>query len=191
MSQSARPPQARSQYQRSVAGMIGAMVVTVAVGGGWYLLGRPDEETRPVKSQPWAVWANSGRSDGKLAVLAPDTLPKGWRATSAKYDSGVAPLWHLGMLTDSEKFVGLDESYDTVEDIVSENVDENATRGEDVTIGGETWQTYTDSGGDYAVVRTLTTPQGERERVLVYGSASDAQIRDFAASLSATSTPTD
>lgn len=178
-------------HQRSFAGMIGAMLVTVVVGGGWYLLARGDQDPHPVEAQPWAFWVDSGRSDGKLAILAPDALPKGWRATSASYDSGTDPHWHLGLLTATGKFVGLEESPSSTEDLVSEYVDENATRGKDVTIDGVAWQTYTDSGGDYAVVRTVKAPGGGQERVLVFGSAPDAQIRSFAGSLSTTSTPTD
>lgn len=178
-----------SRYQRSVGGMAVAMVVAVAVAIGWYYLGRPNEDARPIKSVEWANWVKSARADGKLAALAPTALPKGWVARAASYQSGSSPHWYLRMLTGSGTFVGLEESLDSADDLIEEYVDENASQGEDVTIDGVTWQTYTDSGGDYAVVRTLTAPSGERERILVYGSAADADIRDFAGSLSADSTP--
>lgn len=177
--------------QRTFAGMIGAMLVTVAVGGGWYLLGRPSEDQQPITSQPWAHWVKSGRSDGKLAVLAPESMPKGWVVRAAGYDSGTDPRWRLALLDENGRFVGVEESPRSTEDLVEEYVDENATRGKDVQVGGITWQSYTDAGGDYAIVRTLQAPGGGQERVLVYGSAADAEIRTFAGTLSATSTPTD
>ncbi|MBO9524386.1 MAG: DUF4245 domain-containing protein [Nocardioidaceae bacterium] len=176
--------QASPSSQRSFAGMIGALLVTVVVGGGWYLLARGDQEPHPVKSVEYATWVSSGRADKKLVVLAPTTPPRGWKATSAKYDTGADPHWHLGLLDADGKYAGVEESAASTEDIVAEFVDENATRGKDVTIAGATWQTYTDSGGDYAVVRTLTAPGGGQERVLVYGSASPSSVRLLAESLS-------
>jgi len=186
MSQSARP--ARPQYQRSVSGLVIAMVVALVVAIGWYYLARGDQDAHPVdtiSTSEWGNWVKAGRADGKLVTLAPGALPKGWRATSASYDSGVSPHWHLGMLTSSDNFVGLEESLDTTDALVREYVDDNATKGKDVTIGGATWQTYTDAGGDYAVVRTITAPGGGQERVMVVGSAKKSEIRDFAGSLSA------
>ncbi len=183
--------EAEARRQRPVASMVIAMVVATVVAVGWYYLGRPDESTRPVKTEPWATWVKAGRADGKLVVMAPEELPSDWRATSAKYVTGVSPHWHLGMLTDNNKYVGVEESREGTEDLVHQYVDENATQGEDVNVGGQTWQVWTDAGGDYALIRTLAAPDGEQERLLVVGSAADAEIRDFAASLSDTSTPTD
>jgi hypothetical protein len=181
-----RPP----RPPRTVAGMVGALIVVVALGVLWVEVGGSDEKPTEVASADWQAWAKAGRADGKLTVLAPAQLPNGWRATSAAYESGSAPLWRMGMLTGAKKFVGLAESAASTDDLVQEYVDENAERGGDVTVAGETWQSWTDSGGDYAVVRTLATPSGGQERVLVYGSAPDGAIRDFAASLSAQVVPT-
>ena len=176
---------ATSRPPRTVAGMVGALIVVVALGVLWVEVGGSDEKPTPVTSADWRAWAKSGRADGKLTVLAPDRLPSGWRATSATYQSGNAPQWRMGMLTGAGKFVGVEESLEPTEDLVREYVDEDAEQGDDVTIAGQTWQTWTDAGGDYAVVRTLTTPIGEQERILVYGSAPDATIRDFTATLAA------
>ena len=96
-------------------------------------------------------------------VLAPARLPLGWKATSATYTRGVSPTWHLGMLTDDNKYVGVEEARASIKDLVEEHVDEDAQRGKDVTIGGEKWQTWTDAGGDYAVARVVRGPGGAEE----------------------------
>ena len=111
--------------------------------------------------------------------MAPPSLPDGWKATSASYDTGTTPIWHLGMLTDKGKYVGVEEALGGVQDLVEQHVDENAVQGKDVTIGGETYQTWTDAGGDYAVSRTVPI-EGGTESYLVVGTAPHASIRDFA-----------
>jgi hypothetical protein len=52
-----------------------------------------------------------------------------------------------------------------------------------VTVAGETWQTWTDSGGDYALVRSVEVGGRPYESVLVGGSAPAATVKDFAATL--------
>jgi hypothetical protein len=116
-------------------------------------------------------------------VLAPDRLPLGWKATSATYTHGVSPTWHLGMLTDDTRYVGVEEASESIDDLVEEHVDENAQRGKDVTIGSLKWQTWTESDGDYAVARELEGPKGAEESVLVVGSAPERQVRQLAGSL--------
>jgi hypothetical protein len=172
--------------------MVVAMVVATVVAVGWYYLARPNQATQPVPvitTAEWGTWVTAGRDDHKLVTMAPSALPAGWRATSATYVTGVAPHWHLGMLTGTNKYVGIEEALDPTDDLIRQFVDDNAVRGADATVGGQTWQVWTDSGGDYALIRTLTPPHGGQERLLVYGSAPDAQVRAFAATLSATAHP--
>ena len=175
--------EAEARRMRPMMSGIVALSVALVTAIGWYYLGRPDESQQPVQTVEWQPWVKAGRADHKLLLLAPDVLPKGWRATSASYQSGVSPHWHLGMLTGTGKFVGIDEARDTVANLVAEYVDDNAVKGDDIAIRGLTWQTWTDAGGDYALVRTFEGPNGDPENVVIVGSAPEAQIRSFAASL--------
>ena len=61
-------------------------------------------------------------------------------------------------------------------------VDPDAQRGEPVSLGGRQWQTWTDAGGDYALVTRVDGPRGE-ETVLVVGTAERSEVRDIAAGL--------
>jgi hypothetical protein len=74
-------------------------------------------------------------------------------ATSVRFTQGDEQAWHLGMLTDEQRYVGLEQSNRTVGDMVEDFVDEEAEQGEDVTVEGETWETWTDAGDDLALVR--------------------------------------
>jgi len=165
--------------------MSGIVALAVALGAaiGWYYVGQPSESVQPVKTVDWSAWVKAGRAEDALVVFAPESLPDGWRATSATYLGGNEARWRVGMLTDTGKFVGLEETYESVRALVERVVDENATQGPEVTINGRTWRSWTDSGGDYAVSIEVEVVGGRSESVLVAGSASDEEIREFAASL--------
>ena len=173
------------RYQRSSGGLIGALVVTVGAVVAFVMFRAltSDDEPTPVRAIDYSASVQNARTDGKLAVLAPDRLPLGWKATSATYTRGVSPTWHLGLLTGDTKYVGVEEARTSIDDLVEEHVDENAERGKDVTIGGKKWQTWTDSEGDYAVARALDGPEGAEESVLVVGTAPERQVRQLAGSL--------
>jgi hypothetical protein len=179
------------RYTRSTGGLLGAMLVTVvAVVGFWGINAlKTDHEVTPVPAVDYTAMMRAGRADHKLRVMAPPSLPSGWKATSATYQTGTDPTWHLGTLTDKGKYVGVEEARGGLRDLVDEHVDPDAEQGKDVTIGGETYQTWTDAGGDYAVARTVPLAGTDVESFLVVGSAPESTIRDFAASLEGGSVP--
>ncbi len=164
---------------------MGALVVTVlaVVAFVAFRAITSDNEPTPVRAVDYQAMVRAGRADHKLLLMAPQSLPTGWKATSADYQTGTAPTWHLGMLTDKGKYVGVEEALGGVQDLVDEHVDLEATQGKDVTIDGATWQTWQDPGGDYAVSRSLRVAGDVYESWLVVGTASDGSIRDFAGSL--------
>ncbi len=170
------------RYQRSSGGLVGAMIVTVVLVLAFVAfrsIFRENPET-PVRTVDWKIQVKAGTADRKLSMLAPPALPTGWKATSASYDTGSSPAWHLGLLTASRKYVGIEEGRSSVEDLVAEHVDPDAVKGRRVQLGGETWQQWSDAGGDYGLSRTLTGPDRQQESVLVVGSAADADIRSLA-----------
>lgn len=176
-----------ARYQRSPGGLIGALLVTVVAVlafVGFRAL-TSDEEPTPVRAVDYAAVAQGAREDDKLVVLAPSRLPLGWKATSATYTRGASPTWHLGMLTEDNKYVGVEEARSSIKELVEEHVDAAAEQGKDVTIGAEKWQTWTDAGGDHAVARVVRGPGGVRESVLVVGSAPADEVRRLAGSLTA------
>jgi hypothetical protein len=189
MSQTRSPGGGR--YQRSTGGLVGAMVVTVlavvAIAGFNAL--RTDHKPTPVRAVDYTAMMRAGRADHKLLVMAPATVPNGWKATSADYQTGSTPTWHLGLLTEHGKYVGVEEAFGDVQDLVDEHVDPDAQQGKDVTIDGQTYQTWTDPDGDYAVSRTVELGGSDRESWLVVGTAPHGTIRDFAASLRAGDRP--
>ena len=184
-----QPPRAGpARYQRSSGGLIGALIVTVLAVLAFSLFRSltRDNPTTPVRAVDYRAVVTAARAQAELPLLAPERLPLGWKATSATYDSA-KQRWHLGMLTDKDDYVGVEESRDTTEAMVRTYVDKAATRGKNVTIGGQKWQSWTDAGGDYAVVRLVDPTAIGKGVVLVVGTAPEDEIRDLAGSLVAES----
>jgi hypothetical protein len=163
--------------------MVVALVVLILLVLVWARLAGPGGESSAVRSVDWKAWVKAGRADQRLLVFAPAALPEGWKARAAKFTGGNEAHWRLAMLTDAGKYVGIEESYASTESLVEQYVDEDAERGGDVTVAGEVWQTWTDSGGDYALVRSVELGGRPYESVLVVGSAPDEQIREFVGTL--------
>jgi hypothetical protein len=185
MTQTPAPARERpGGYRRSSTGLLGAMVATVAavlLFVGFRSLTR-DNEATPVPAVDWKISLQAARADGKLAVLAPPATPPGWKATSVSFTPGADPAWHLGLLTTTSKYVGIEESRDDLGTLVEDHVYGAVTKGGEVTVGGSTWRVFTGSHGDYALGRS-TEHGGESESQLVVGSAPPATIRDLTASL--------
>jgi hypothetical protein len=142
------------RYQRSPAGMIGAMVVLVGVVLAFVVLRdlvRP-EVGSPVRTVDYRKSVEFGRDQVDFPLLAPERLPEGWRATSVRVVPEPA-RWHLGVLTDENRYVGLEQSRSSEEKMVERYVDQEAVRGRPVRIAGETWRTWTDEGGDTGLTR--------------------------------------
>lgn len=163
------------RYQRSAAGMIGAMVVLVLIVLGFVVFrdlnrNEPQSPVRPVDYQETLGFAQDAVG---FELLAPPSLPEGWRATSASFVPD-PPRWHLGVLTDQDRYVGLEQSRGSVDTMVETYVDRAATKGEVVRIEGEPWQSWTDEGGDTALTRqeggvtTLVVGTPDREVLVDY-----------------------
>lgn len=153
------------RYQRSVSGLITALVVLLLVLAGMSVLrsllrSQPEATVRPVD---YTAVADRARAEADLDILAPRTLPDGWVATSATWRSGGAQVWHLGVLTDAERYIGLEQADRTVTAMVETYVDPDAVEGQPVRVEGRAWRTFSDDGGDLALVRR----DGETTTLLV------------------------
>ena len=169
------------RYQRSVAGLVGAMLVILAVIIAFVVLREinRNDPASPVRAIDYSRDADFARGQAEIEVLAPASLPAGWRATTARYVPGAAEHWHLGMLTADDRYVGLEQSAESAEAMVEQHVDEDATRGDPVAVAGAEWTTWRDDGGDLALVR-----QDAGTTTLVVGHEVDADVlADFVASL--------
>lgn len=170
------------RYQRSLSGMVGALLVTLlAIGAyvGFRALNRDELDVRP---EPIALRdAVLAGQDAGVHPVYPDPLPAGWTATSFDVGSPDEPAWGLGLHTDEGRYVGLRREEASLDDLLETYVDENAREGDPVTIAGAVareWRTWSDERGDTAYVA-----ETGRGWLLVYGSAPPSQLRAVAESL--------
>ena len=170
-----------SRYQRTTGGLVGALVITLVVIGGYVAFRAATRDDLDVK--PQAVdyrEAVQALRDAGTDVVHPRSVPASWTVTSVDSEPGRRLVWGMGMLTPTG-FAGLREEDQSLDDLVATYVDEHATQGADVTVQGDlggTWHSYSDRGGDHA----LGVEHG-RESLLVYGSADVSDLRRLAESL--------
>jgi len=134
--------------------MIGAMLVLLLVVVAFVFfrdLNRNDPES-PVRAIDYQKTVGFAEDAVGFPLLAPPSLPDGWRATSATFVPQPA-RWHLGVLTDEDRYVGLEQSRRSAEKMIETYVDAEAVRGREVEVDGEPWRSWTDGGGDTALVR--------------------------------------
>jgi hypothetical protein len=156
--------------------VIGAIILALW-GIGRLFTTTPDN---PAPAIDYAQVVSQARPAADFKLLAPDRLPSGWKATSARFEPS---SWHLGVLTKDKDYIGLEQVKVSVDRAVDRFAEDSKAAGE-AEVSGATWTVRTGpKGDDITYVRRedgLTT--------LVTGNAPRAVVEDYVASLSAGST---
>jgi hypothetical protein len=164
------------RYQRSFSGLIGAIVITLVAIGAFVAvraLVRDDVEQEP-QAIDYLESVGFAQESG-VEVVYPAALPRGWIATSVDLVPGERPAWGLGLLTDDERFVGVRQEDETLDDLLPVYVDEEVRELPPEKVDSQvaqTWQVFEDDGGD----RAYAAEVGDTT-VLVYGSAGELDLR--------------
>jgi hypothetical protein len=156
---------------RSVA-VLGAIILAL------FALGRlvtvtPDAPTPSIDYQS-AV--ESSRTVAEYDVFAPSSLPDGWRATSVRFEKGE---WHLGVVTDDDDYVGLEQVEADPARAVERFANGSRAFG-DTEVGGETWSLHTGPRDDLTYVR-----RDAGSTIVVTGTAPRHVMERYISSLSA------
>jgi hypothetical protein len=98
--------------------------------------------------------------------------------------------WHVGLLTEEQRYIGIEQAERPVAAMVEDFVDEDARQAGQVDVDGTAWTRYVDPGrdldadpseasdGDLALVR-----ESGGATTLVVGTAPQDQLTEVAASL--------
>ena len=154
------------------------LLIIAFLAGAQRLLSRPGEG-EPVQPVDYVATWEAARDVAPFELLAPPELPEGWRATSVRYVPGEEATWHIGVLTDEDKYVGIEQAVGGVEVLVNEYAAESDPEGT-VDVGGVQWELLRE--GDET---TLVRDDGGSS-TLVTGDAGQADVEFVAASLNAT-----
>jgi hypothetical protein len=120
--------------------MVFALVICLAVVAFLITVTwRPKQEEKP-KAVEYTAQLEDAR---KVAawVRGPEPMPSGWTATSVQFRSPEqAPMtWHLGVVTNEKKYVGLEQSNVTGGKFVRDKLGATSDDGTS-TVDGVTWQ---------------------------------------------------
>jgi hypothetical protein len=129
----------------------------------------------PIAVDPSDTWTTA-RHSATFTVLQPRGLPAKWTVTSARFASGTV---RVGYVTPSGTGLQLVESAAPVDQFLPAELGDTARPGNFVTIGDRQWRSYPLVRSDN---RALVLVDDGRA-VVVIGSASDTDLRAFAAAL--------
>jgi len=114
-------------------------------------------------------------------VRGPEPMPAGWSATSVEFRAPQqSPItWHLGIVTEKKKYVGLEQSNVTSRGFQTEELGKTSDDGTS-TVAGVVWQrkTLLDRDGEQALVLI-----GSGVTTIVTGNAGYQALETFAATL--------
>jgi len=169
------------RYQRSFGGMVGAMVVLVLLILAWvgFRALTSSQPPNPVQTVDYAQEVPLAKKTATFDLVAPPRLPDGWRATTVSFVDTQPQHWHLGLLTDSGRYVGLEQGEEPVQAFVSRYVDKDAQRGGPVSVAGHPWGSWSDARGDLALVRRA----GSTTTLVVGHDVRRSELVSFAAGL--------
>jgi hypothetical protein len=170
--------QGSARYERSAAGMVGAMIVTLLVilaFVAFRALNREDLNVQPNSVD--YLQAVEGLQANGLTPAYPAKLPKGWQATRAVFETDNL-AWELDLLTADKRYVGIRQADLRDKDLVAKYVDDQGRQGgpahfaTDVATDWTSWDVDDDDSAYTAVLGKDTT-------LLVFGSASHKQIEQL------------
>ncbi len=175
-SQSGRP----GPYERSTGGLVGAILVLVAVVLTIVLIRGTFRDTPEYESPDIDYLSLVTTIQGAgLKPVYPPALPAGWTVKDATFTPGDRPVFDLTFATDDERTVGLHQEDVSDRELVTTYVGEEATQdGDPLTTDLGTWDAWTDTDGDHAYTTEIAD-----DTVLVYSSGDPDALRDLVESL--------
>ncbi len=126
--------------------MVATVLLVLGAVGLNQLLQR--DQSYPPETVDFTTTLAAARADAPFAVVVPEPVPPGWRATSvdAGRENGEY-VWHLGFVVDESQYVGIDQSTGDP-DVFLEQVTPATAKSGSVEVDGVRWQTLTEPGGD-------------------------------------------
>lgn len=136
----------------------------------------------PRRDVDFACVAQSARESVEWLLYTPTTVPAGWTSNNAQFNPGDEGSWRLGMVTADNEFIGIEQHFDDVADVVETYAPESEETGR-AQVAGFDWDVYESADGTMSFVRT----EGEQV-IMVTSTAERAIIETYIESLTSEST---
>jgi hypothetical protein len=173
-----REERASRRLRQTVRDMVLSLIV---VFGVVLLIWLPTRlhRTPELKTADTTSVVTGARKAETWPVLAPEGLPSGWRATSARIDtaSDGADVVHLGYLTPTDTYAGIEQSATKAISFVRDATVRGHEAGTS-QISGVTWTRYESDDGHRSLVRT-----SDGATYVVVGTGDWSQVELFASTL--------
>jgi hypothetical protein len=150
------------------------LIILALYGIGKIFTQEPESATPAID---YATIVDQARPAAGFELLAPSSLPKGWKATTASLN---IDWWHLGVLTADEEYIGLEQVKVSVDRAVDRFANGSKAAGT-AEIDGKTWAvrkgpqdrtTYVRREGGVTTLVNATGPRSEVEDYISSLSAS-------------------
>lgn len=173
------PPPKPVRGRETVGDMVrslGAVLVLVGIVVAFNIADQPGSVVRDID---YSGALTQARQQATYDVLAPQPIPTGWRATSARTrPDGDSVTWHLGLVTESGAYAGVEQT-DGGRDGFVEQFADGARSAGTVRIAGAAWRRLEDGEPEErALVRT-----DDGVTTVVAGSASWDDLERLTVSL--------
>ncbi|MFJ2740545.1 DUF4245 domain-containing protein [Streptomyces sp. NPDC087440] len=168
---------AAKRGNQKIRDMVLSMVVIGAVVALVYTVIPHDEDADPIKPVDYRVELSTAQRSAPYPVLAPQGLPKEWRATSVTYRGNEGKAWHLGFLDPEKEYVAVEQSTKDPAKYVPEVTLQAKNTGTTQAVGGADWQVWKGEKYD-ALVRT-----DKGATTVVLGTAKDERLTEMAKAL--------
>ncbi|WP_245833746.1 DUF4245 domain-containing protein [Streptomyces aidingensis] len=170
---------------KTVRDMVLSMAVILAGALAIYLA-QPFENPggQAVPTVDFRVEANTAARAAPYALLVPEPLPEGWRATSARYDGDGehGATWRLNLMDEDEQYAALAQTDGPAGPFVAWLTEEARATDETRTAGGREWTVHT--GDKYHALVSEAAPGSPDAPVTVLtGTVSPDRLAGLAAAL--------
>ena len=180
MSTQEEPRAPRSQTRKTAGDMVRSLAVVMVLVGILVVFNVAEQPDPVVRDIDYTGAVDLARQQAPYDVLAPDPLPDGWRATSARTrPDGDGVTWHLGLVTARESYAGLEQSDTSDRRGFVDRFTSGATAAGTVDLGGRTWRRL--EGGEPERRGLVRTDDGVV--TVVAGGARWEELEQLAASL--------
>ncbi|WP_022881362.1 DUF4245 family protein [Gryllotalpicola ginsengisoli] len=137
------------RQRQTINNLVFSLIVTLGVVLVIVLLVPRSTPRDALKPVDWRSVASQGTGAEPDPLLDPD-LPKSWSANAAELresdQSGGVDVWHIGFITPSDQYIGLDQGFKANDTWIADELDQARATGVR-TIDGVKWVVYDNRDG--------------------------------------------